>query len=180
MTEATKTTPAPLDAYETAKPNEPVFTLQGGDPLAAPLVRLWALLARVRANTIRGDSEWIYPPLESALRSIVEHDPRECDNLLLRATQAEVVSWEMDSYAKGEESEAEVKRLEMDEFTKLDVYDIRRRFASAISSFASDVAAYKIALSNRGVLDEGLAMLIDKGLDQLNLIRDQVKIERRF
>jgi hypothetical protein len=41
---------APLDAYATAKPDEPTFTLQGGDPLAGPLVRTWAFLARRRAG----------------------------------------------------------------------------------------------------------------------------------
>lgn len=180
MTEATKTTPAPLDAYETAKPNEPVFTLQGGDPLSAPLVRLWALLARVRADILRGDSDWVHPPIEAALRSGVSHDPREVNNLLLRASQAEQVSWEMDSYAKGEASEEQVERKDVDEFERLDIYDIRRRCASAISAFVSDLTTYKEALIERGFMEKELADLVDGGIVVVKSISAEIEVKRKF
>ena len=48
---STKDEPGPLDGLLTAKPGEPIFTLQGGDPLAAPLVREWARQARERAHS---------------------------------------------------------------------------------------------------------------------------------
>lgn len=179
MTEATKTTPAPLDAYETAKPDEPVFTLQGGDPLAAPLVRLWALLARVRTEVVRGDNDWIYPPLEAALRASIAHDERESNNLLLRATQAEEVSWEMDSYCKGHAVEAQAERKTFDEFERLDIYDIRRRCASAISSFVSDLTLYKSTLVDRGFMDEELAELIDGAIGVVNSVGSEIEIKRR-
>lgn len=176
MTEATKTDPAPLDAYETAKAGEPTFTLQDGDPLSAPLVRLWALLARVRTDTIRGDDEWIYPPLEAALHSSIAHDPREVDNLLLRATQAEQVSWEMDSYRKGFESKEQVEQKTVDEFARLDIYDIRRRCASAISAFVSDLSIYGEALTKRGFMDGILEGIMNSEIDSLNILRDEIKV----
>jgi hypothetical protein len=93
---------APLDAYATAKPDEPVFTLQGGDPLAAPLVRLWAQLARLRTGLGKG----LWPPSftdaeNAVLNHDVSHDEKESANLLLRATAAEEVSWAMDAYVNG-------------------------------------------------------------------------------
>lgn len=178
MTEAI---PAPLDAYETAKPNEPIFTLQGGDPLSAPLIRLWALLARVRTEVVRGDSDWIYPPLEAALRASTAHDPRESNNLLLRASQAEQVSWEMDSYRKGEGSaELQAERKTIDEFERLDIYDIRRRCASAISTFVSDLTTYKKALVEREFMSEELADLIDGGITVVKSIGTEIEIKRSF
>ena len=40
----TKNNPGKFDCYENAEPDEPVFILLGRDPLAAPLVRLWAMM----------------------------------------------------------------------------------------------------------------------------------------
>src|SRR5205085_1542980 len=97
---------APLDAYVTAKPDEPTFTLQGGDPLAEPLVQLWAHLARVRTGLLTGDADWIYPALKAACHpdSDLSGNEREVNNLLLRATAAEEVSWAMRDYCRGNTS----------------------------------------------------------------------------
>lgn len=40
----TKLNPGQFDCYAKAEPNEPYFTLVGRDPLAGPLVELWAHL----------------------------------------------------------------------------------------------------------------------------------------
>lgn len=40
---ATKNNPGKFDCYANAHPDEPLFILRANDPLAAPLVRLWAL-----------------------------------------------------------------------------------------------------------------------------------------
>lgn len=79
----TKAEPGPFDAFETAKPDEPIFTLQGGDPLAAPLVLEWARRARTAALALPDDT------------------PRQ-EELLLRATSAEEVAWSMQAYLRGE------------------------------------------------------------------------------
>lgn len=83
--ENTKAHPGPFDGMESAKPDEPVFTLQGGDPLAPELVRGWAEKARERAIQLRKDGK-----------------EEKADALLIKATEAEKISWNMESYAKGE------------------------------------------------------------------------------
>ena len=150
--EFTKENPAPLDAYESAKPDEPIFTLQGGDPLAAPLVRLWAYLARVRAG-LRGDVSWIDAPIYVAKSTNLEHDKQACDELLHRATLAEQVSWHMDGYRRGEiRHEAEINRIS--DLDKLDIYDVRRRCASSISNFFSEFNDYREELIQRGFFEK--------------------------
>lgn len=142
MIEATKSNPAPLDGFESAKPNEPIFTLQGGDPLAAPLVVLWAQLARVRADITQGDADWIYPLFLAANRESVSHDPKEIENLLVRASAAEQVAWSMDEYRKGVSQETSSDQS-LDELDRLDIYDLRRRYASLISNFFSEMSEYR-------------------------------------
>lgn len=79
---STKERPSPFDGFESAKPGEPIFTLQGGDALAAPLVREWARLARERA-------------LGGGM------DEAKAKALLIKATGAEAISWAMDEYRSG-------------------------------------------------------------------------------
>jgi hypothetical protein len=152
MTEASKSHPAPLDAYETAKPDEPIFTLQGGDPLAAPLVRIWAYLARVRAG-MRGDASMIAAPLHVAQVTSVEHDEEKRNELLVRASQAEEVSWHMDGYRRGEIThEAEIASVS--DLAKLDIYDIRRRMASAVSNYRCSIVEFREELKSRGFIQD--------------------------
>lgn len=139
--EASKTNPAPLDGYESAKLDEPIFTLQGGDPLAAPLVRIWAYLARVRTG-LRGDASMIEAPIFAAMSTSVEHDPTECRNLLIRATEAEQVSWHMDGYRRGEVLIEHETTTRVDELARLDLADKRRRCASLISNTISELNDY--------------------------------------
>ena len=173
MTEATKTNPAPLDAYETAKPDEPIFTLQGGDPLAAPLVRIWAYLARVRCG-FTGDVSMIDAPIYVAKITSVEHDSEECRNLLIRATQAEQVSWYMDGYRRGEIN-LTAELASVDDLEKLDTYDIRRRFVSRLQNSIGEILDFTEELIDRGFLESrkqsenAVAML--KALNELVEIR---------
>lgn len=104
--ENTKQTPGPFDGFESAKPNEPIFTLQGGDPLGAPLVQLWADLARVRAGSSALSGDAIMARLQRAVAVALGDkvlDPKKADALLLRASEAEKVVWSMDDYRTGRE-----------------------------------------------------------------------------
>lgn len=136
---------APLDAYATAKPDEPTFTLQGGDPLAAHLVRAWAALARIRAGVMgatglaAGD---ILGDCAIAAGDAVEHDEREQENLLIRATAAEEVSWQMDAYLKGQPFKAETEVVVDDtpeELARIDLHDYRVRAAQKINNMVADL-----------------------------------------
>ena len=176
--EATKENPAPLDAYETAKPDEPIFTLQGGDPLAAPLVRLWAYLARVRAG-LRGDVSWIDAPIFVAKSTSLEHDPKACNDLLVRATAAEQVSWHMDGYRRGEiHHEAEIQSIS--ELDKLDIYDIRRKCSTAISNFFSELDEYREELIRRGFFenDSEIDNSITGAILSLRTVHNHIEIKR--
>jgi hypothetical protein len=105
MTDAltpTREEPGPFDGMENAKPGEPVFTLQGGDPLAAALVQLWADAARVRAGIITADSLAIG---FAKLAGVAAREPvgqHKRDEMKIRATEAEAIGWEMSAYRKGE------------------------------------------------------------------------------
>jgi hypothetical protein len=167
---------APLDAYETAKPNEPIFTLQGGDPLAPSLVRLWALLARTRAEVLKPSIEWITPALVAANQSSLAHDPKEIEELLLRATLAEEVSWNMDNYLKGQVIEEQDDAKHFDEFERLDIWDIRRRFASTISGFTGNLTEYKKELSKRNFMDKELLDLIDGAIEVADILKKEIEV----
>lgn len=78
---STKEKPGAYDAFETAKPDEPIFTLQGGDPIAPLVIMVWAWKARQFARTL--DNE------------------KEATRLLTKASAAEEVAWAMKDYQKG-------------------------------------------------------------------------------
>lgn len=98
----TKQEPGPFDGFESLKPGEPVFPLQGGDPLSAPLVQLWASCARVRAGS--GTPDILTAPFAklAGIAAREQAGAHKREELLLRATEAEAISWEMDAYRKGE------------------------------------------------------------------------------
>jgi len=147
---------APLDAYVTAEPDEPTFTLQGGDPLAPPLVRLWAYMARLRAGVLTPagfTQDWVEGIKEVAASHSVEHNEREQSNLLIRATAAEEVSWSMDEYQhqipeSDKPSKADETHLE--EKAKLDLHDARVRYAQSISNMFSTLTDMRENLLQRG------------------------------
>jgi hypothetical protein len=142
---------APLDAYATAKPDEPTFTLQGGDPLAAPLVRLWTFFARRRAMTLRIEEKTFGELIEAAIgHEISDDDDRERDNLLVRATAAEQVSWAMDAYVKGHhdttDKPTEADDTHIDELARIDLHKARLHAAEKVSYMRGDLQEILVEL----------------------------------
>lgn len=91
---STKDRPGSYDAIETAKPGEPLFPLQGGDPFAPATVQFWVDQCR-RAG-------------------MKATDPKEAEHLLTKARDAEMVGWQMVEYQRG------VQAKEKDEKPKPD------------------------------------------------------------
>lgn len=79
----TRDRPGSYDAIASAKPDEPLFPIQGGDPFGPPTVLHWAALARA-----------------AALR---EENREKAERLLRKASDAEHVAWAMISYQRGAE-----------------------------------------------------------------------------
>nr|WP_047169709.1 NaeI family type II restriction endonuclease [Sphingomonas sp. Y57] len=92
---STKDRPGEYDAFETAKPGEPIFTLQGGDPLAPPTILHWADLARGVARQ--------------------ETKQERADALFKKAANAELVAWAMAEYQRGDDYEAQQQARAADE-----------------------------------------------------------------
>lgn len=88
---STKDTIGSYDGLETAKPGEPVFVCQGGDPFGPPAVLHWASLARAAG--------------------VAEQDDKKAAKLLKKASEAELVAWAMMAYQRGE-IELEGKRAQ--------------------------------------------------------------------
>lgn len=110
LREHTKEIPGPLDGMENAKPGEIVFTLQAGDPLAARLVRLWAWGARVRAGVLtvgKDTADSVLNEFIDAAAGNLAHHEKKRQELQIRATEAESISWDMDSYRRNEPSQVE-------------------------------------------------------------------------
>lgn len=80
---STKETPGPFDGLERAKPDEPVFTLQGGDPLGARLVRIWVWASR-----------------KTVLRNKALTDEERAGKLI-KIREAEVIAEDMEEYRSG-------------------------------------------------------------------------------
>jgi hypothetical protein len=184
---ATKEHPAPLDAFETAKPDEPLFTLQGGDPLAAPLVQLWAMAARCRAGLIPADKFLTKDTLNgltnAAIRHSVAGDERERDNLKVRATAAEEVSWAMDDYRNGHvgtDVPTEAADTHLSELQRIDLYELKVRAAQKLSSFRSELREIREALEKAG-LDMVLVPPMFEAVDRrLGLIKEAIEPRRMF
>lgn len=183
MTEAIEEAVAPLDAYATAKPDEPVFTLQGGDPLAAPLVRLWAFFARRRAMAVRIEQETFGELIEAAIGHTVEHDDREKQSLLVRATAAEEVSWAMDAYAKGQvdaDKPSEAADTHLDELARIDLHDLRVRLASRLSNHRCELIEMQEELRKREFTDLILIEQLDTVADALQLLQHDMEPRRQL
>lgn len=151
--------PAPLDAYVTAKPNEPTFTLQGGDPLAESLVILWVRYARACALGIAAQPEATISRLDQVAAENRLDEQREADALLVRATAAEQVAWDMAAYKKGQLSanansgQNPHAENSLDEIARLDLHDLRVRYAQKLSSFSAEVNEMCEELVKRGFLN---------------------------
>lgn len=101
------------DAHETAKPNEPTFTVQGGDPAGPLTVQFWADYARALARSLLDGTTIKRPRYEFVTTDVPdEFEPSEAakvaaDVLLRKATAAEQVGWAMKAYQRGEFDETE-------------------------------------------------------------------------
>lgn len=84
------------DAIETAKPDEPLFPIQGGDPFGPATVLHWVSLARAAG--------------------MAETDEKRADRLLRKARDAELIAWQMQTYQRGE-VEQEGERAQYNEPT---------------------------------------------------------------
>lgn len=160
MPVATKEFPAPLDAFETAKPDEPIWTVQGGDPLGPPLLRLWSLMARIRAGAVSTKliAQWVQGVQEVAESHSVADDERESQNLLVRATATEEISWRMDEYARGQHNHpvdqpTQAADTHLDELQRIDLHDLRVRAASKINGMVSELIEIDKALIERNFTD---------------------------
>jgi hypothetical protein len=154
--EATKTTPAPLDAFETAKADEPIWAVQGGDPLGAPLLRIWSHFARIQASGVPPrELEGIFEEILRAANNNTPDNDTKKNDLLIRATETERISWQMDEYRKGftEEEHEEIRKTTV--LTRLDVYDLRRRCCAFMANFFSEFNDYRLELIQREYLREG-------------------------
>lgn len=79
---STRDRPGLYDGLISAKPGEPIFVLQGGDPFAPPSIASWVTLMR-----------------EAGL---AEADKKKAAAMLRKATAAEQVIWAMKAYQRGE------------------------------------------------------------------------------
>lgn len=174
-----KLSSSPLDAYFTAKPNEPTWTVQGGDPLGGPLLRLWAHFARIQANAYPGRGlEGIFEQILKAANHNMPDKPSDREELLVRATETEYVSWNMDEYLKGYSSEEIRSWKTANVFDKLDVFDVRRRAASLISNFFSELNDYREQLAKLGSLSEELDNKLQGTILALRSIQKEISGEK--
>lgn len=178
---STKTEPSPLDAFDTAKPNEPIWTVQGGDPLGGPLLRVWAIFARIQAKAIpKQGLEYVFEQLLSAANKSAPRNKKDRKALLVRATETELISWSMDEYLKGHAiEEEEVPVQHFDEFERLDIHDLRRRTAQLISNFFSELSDHCEELQRHGWVTPDLNSKIARTISDLKFLREQFDVKRK-
>jgi hypothetical protein len=162
---STKDHPGAYDALETAKEGEPIFVVQGGDPRGPGTVQFWAEYARACSRAVlRGakvvvgqtpfdlvDGPEDYQPSQA--------DQREAERLLLKATNAEQVSWAMQAYQRGEEEQG--------------AYQADDTLAEQLMDEAADRAAQrKMRITMTGALNNaaGIAFEVAEGLSRSRLL----------
>jgi hypothetical protein len=142
---------APLDAYATAKPDEPTFTLQGGDPLAGPLVRAWAFLARRRAGVIRFEQESFGELIEAAIGNSVEHDERSVTTCWCAPPRPSRSAgrWTPIARATTTDQPTEAVDTHLNELQRIDLHDLKVRIAQKLSNFAASYSRARGARRKR-------------------------------
>lgn len=156
---ATKTRPGALDGFERAKPDEPIFTLQGGDPLGVECTKLYIQMRRERAMKLE--------------------EGRERDAELLRCTEAEHQLWVMQDYLAGRTFEDQPEEQEEpDEPAAIDLFDYRVRFASRASNMRCELVEIREELKRRGYDNIALFDEIDEIANTLGQINEVLEPRR--
>lgn len=154
---------APLDAYVTAKEGEPTWTVQGGDPLGGPLLRIWAAFARLRAGVITpGAVNTVFEEIRNAASRNMVPSEREQESVLIRATKTEEVSWDMDTYRSGRAlvNETEVVKDDSpEELARIDLHDYRVRSAQKINDMVANLLEIDEELAKRGFDAGGMPII---------------------
>lgn len=167
MTEShisTKDKPGDYDAIETAKPDEPLFAIQGGDPLGPKTVLYWANEARELAKTA---------------------DEKDRERLLRKASMAEEVAWVMQEYQRGIEPVPGVRSNYADEGVTLpvvptDQIKIRAALIAGVGRLNNAVGIAKDveeALAGLGVHEPEQAAILN-AIDQLKAIAASIEPRR--
>jgi hypothetical protein len=131
---STKDRPGTFDALETAKPGEPIFTLQGGDPFTPPTILYWCELARADALKIRKKAD-----REARLRKI---------------SVAEQIAWAMQEYQRGEVDHTEAARAtynDSDQLPDSDATTFLARAADRLYNAAGEASRMADQRAARGM-----------------------------
>lgn len=157
------------DAYETAKPGEPTFTIQGGDYIAPHAVQFWADFARAQGRAIlvgtkvvRAEATFTYGKTPRSYKPTTR-DEREADKLLRKATSAEMESWRMQAYQRGHEEQegarANYQTDEPDSAAELDVRRERIKAAGQLNNAISSANEAADKLAEMQVIPEIVASI---------------------
>jgi hypothetical protein len=160
VTEGTKEHPAPLDGFERAKPNEPIFTLQGGDPIAIAA------------------THWYIEQRRQAAFQLPEDDPKRREELQ-RCSLAEEQLWVMEAYLRGdrrEEAEIPDENLNVPEAKTL--HDFRVWSAGRISSAFSELNEIKEKLPELGFNNEAALRVLDESFSLLRSVYNEIEPRR--
>lgn len=126
------------DAIETAKPGEPLFPLQGGDPFAPATIEFWSDLVRTAARK--------------------EEDATKREKLLRKATAAELVAWVFRDYQRDPTTIAaseEQKRFESEDVTDQKV--ILARVCERLNNAVAEIVTAAEKLESLGDTITGTA-----------------------
>lgn len=153
---ATKEQPSALDGYERAKPGEPIFTLQGGDPLAVEMTK-----------------EYISRRRRAALE-IEDSQKQEAE--LMRCMEAERTLWAMQEYLRSGKAAQVDERAALSEPAAIDLHDRRVRAAGKVSYMRGDLEEMLVELlpdwTIAGGIEESEALLpmLCNAIDRLDEI----------
>lgn len=156
MVEGSKLEPSPLDGYIRAEPNEPVFTLQGGDPFAHDAVRGYIATRRNAAMQI-------------------ENEKKRADELE-RCTAAEEVLWAMENYYKGLPNEDDTAFEGSSSIAALiDLHDYRIHCARKLANAFSEMNDMIEGLRRMGFEDTGTLNAIHNEIVGLRLLFNELE-----
>lgn len=157
------------DAIETAKPGEPLFPIQGGDPFGPPTVLHWVNLARREGLRLQ-DSEQ-------------EKERKRGERLLEKATAAEQVAWAMQAYQKGHVQELERERQDEDAHSA-DTLDARHarttliRSSGRLHNYLSEVRAVAGVLRELGDEHATAAIRLEAAADMIGGVARDIEPRR--